>query len=193
MGILRKIRHTLPGAVGRKNFHGNLFDRFEGLDPLLRQANGLSLLDVGMSEGHIAYEFARRGARLIHGMDKHWDKVRFARRLFRDVPIPHGFWRTDLSKSGELPAVGTGELLEQYDLVLFLGVYHHIRKDMPQERLDALVDSLLDRTAKLIAVRTDQLPDFAPQIEKRGFELDYAAPKEKIGLLHVYRRSGAPV
>ena len=67
--MFRRLRRALGHRpLGRKNFQGNLFDRFEGLDRLFESAAGLRVLDLGMSEGHIAYEFARRGAALIHGL-----------------------------------------------------------------------------------------------------------------------------
>jgi hypothetical protein len=74
--------------------------------------------------------------------------------------------------------------------VLFLGVYHHLR--MPQARLDALVNDLLDRTQKLFVVRTNQLPDFGHRIEDPGFILEYEHPRQEVGLLRVYRRAEAP-
>lgn len=180
-------------TLGRKNFQGDLFDRFSGLDALFVEAPGRSVLDVGMSEGHIAYEFARRGARLVHGIEKHRDKVSFARRLFRDVPVEHAFWCADLVRTslGELSRQTRG-LRPRYDIVLFLGVYHHLRKRMSRKSLDATVDALLDRTETWFAVRTDALPEFTPQIESRGFALYYEAPREKVGLLRVYQRVAAP-
>ncbi len=194
MGVKRLLRALRGEAIGRKNFQGDLFDRFQGLDPLFERASGASVLDVGMSEGHIAYEFARRGATLIHGLEKHHDKVRFARRLFRDVPVAHRFWCVDLSRPTDLLAPGGGgddrsELRARYDVVLFLGIYHHLRKQMPQTRLDALLDALLEHAGTWFGVRSDALPDFASRIEAQGFGLDYEAPKEKVGLLRVYRRA----
>jgi len=182
--ILRALRGD---AIGRKNFQGNLFDRFQGLDVLLEQAAGASVLDVGMSEGHIAYEFARSGAGLIHGIEKHREKVHFARRLFRDVPIPHAFWCADLAATS-LSGLTAAGLHARYDIVLFLGVYHHLRKQMPRERLYALLDELLDRTETWLGVRSDDLPEFAERIETRGFAQSYEAPREKVGLLRVYHR-----
>lgn len=189
MRVKRILRALRGGAIGRKNFQGDLFDRFQGLDGLLERAPGASVLDVGMSEGHIAYEFARGGAGLVHGIEKHRDKVRFARRLFRDVPIPHAFWCADLARTSLGPLTeGEGGLLTRYDIVLFLGVYHHLRKQMPRERLDALLDELLTRTRTWFGARSDALPEFAAHIESHGFVQSYEAPRHKVGLLRVYRR-----
>ena len=184
------IRRALGGAaIGRKNFQGNLFDRFAGLDEMFGEAPEATVLDVGMSEGHIAYEFARAGARLIHGIEKHRDKVQFARRLFRDVPVDHVFWCADLARAslGSV-APGAGGLRARYDIVLFLGVYHHLRKQMSAARLSELLRELLDRAELWFVVRSDALPDFADQIEAAGFALHREAPRGKIGLLRVYRR-----
>lgn len=175
--------------LGRKNFQGNLFDRFEGLEALFESAPGLRVLDLGMSEGHIAYEFARRGAALIHGLEQHDDKVRFAARLFRDVPLEHAFLKADLAVSGPVFDARYGaSLLPQYDLVLFLGVYHHLRKEMARRDLDSLLASIAARAASRLAVRSDALPDFEDQILAMGFAREYEAPRGKVGLLRVYRR-----
>ena len=190
MGIANLFQRAIGRRpLGRKNFQGNLFDRFSGLDPLLERARGKSVLDLGMSEGHIAYEFARRGASTVHGLEQHRDKVRFAARLFRDVPVPNQFWRADLAISGERFEARYGsELLPRYDIVLFLGVYHHLKKQMDAGSLATLVDALVARAGTWFAARSDALPEFERRILGAGLVLDYEAPKEKIGLLRVYRR-----
>ena len=91
MGIAHSLKRALGLGLGRKNFQGDLFGRFQGLEPLFERAAGRSVLDLGMSEGHIGYEFARHGASAVHGLEQHRDKVRFAERLFRDVAIDTRF------------------------------------------------------------------------------------------------------
>lgn len=191
MGLTRQIQSALGlGGIGRKNFQGDLFGRFQGLDPLFRDARGRSVLDLGMSEGHIAYEFARAGAAHVHGIEQHRDKVRFAERLFRDVAIDTRFLRGNLAVSGAVFRERYGSrLLTRYDTVLFLGVYHHLKKEMKASDLDSLVDVIAALASSRLAVRSDALPEFEGRILDAGFVLDYEAPKEAIGLLRVYRNA----
>lgn len=190
MGIVQRVKRVLGLGIGQKNFQGDLFGRFQGLDPLFQRAGGCSVLDLGMSEGHIAYEFARHGALVVHGLEQHRDKVRFAERLFRDTAIDTCFLCADLSFSGPSFEARYGKaLLPRYDIVLFLGVYHHLKKEISETDLGSLVDAIAERSGKWLAVRSDALPDFEARILAAGFRLDYEAPKEAIGLLRVYERS----
>ncbi len=85
----------------KKTFSGHLFDRFSGLDPLFEQCADCSVLDIGSSEGLISHEFVRHGASLIHGFDLAKPNVKFAKRLFQDIPIKNHFTQTDLAVSPE--------------------------------------------------------------------------------------------
>ncbi len=189
MGLARRVQRSLGWGIGQKNFQGDLFGRLRGLEPLFERARGCSVLDLGMSEGHIAYEFARHGATTVHGVDQHRDKVRFAERLFRDIAIDVRFLCADLAVPGRrFEAMCNKDLHPRYDIVLFLGVYHHLKKLMTMDDLETLVDAICARTGSWLAVRSDALPEFEPRIRAGGFALDYEAPKEQIGLLRVYRR-----
>jgi hypothetical protein len=65
--------------------------------------------------------------------------VDFARRLFRDVPIEGRFIAANLALSGnEFEAKYGPFLLKQYDVVLFLGVYHHLKGQGPTECRSAI-------------------------------------------------------
>ncbi len=189
MGIARSLKRALGLGIGRKNFQGDLFGRFQGLEPLFERAAGRSVLDLGMSEGHVGYEFARHGAIAVHGLEQHRDKVRFAARLFRDVAIDTRFRVADLACSGpRFEARYGAQLRPRYDIVLFLGVYHHLKKEVRVEDLATLVDAIAARTERWLAVRSDALPEFEGRILDAGLRLEYEAPKTEIGLLRVYER-----
>ncbi len=192
MGFGRRLANALGLGLGRKNFQGDLFGRFQGLEELFALARGRSVLDLGMSEGHIAYEFARHGASAVHGLEQHRDKVRFAERLFRDVAIDTRFRVANLAVSGDVFDRRYGaDLDERYDIVLFLGVYHHLKKEMAAADLASLVDAITARAGEFLAVRTNALPEFEAHILERGLSLHYEAPREEIGLLRVYRRGAS--
>ncbi len=184
-------RLPAEGEIGKKNFAGNIFDRMRGLDFILAKCSGCNVLDIGSNEGLISYEFARNGARLIHGFERDGQMVSFAERLFRDVPIESRFIAANLAISGdEFEKQYQAVLLQQYDVVLFLGVYHHLKKQMPIEHLHNLVEVLLDKTKRWFVVRTKAIAEFESIILSRNFKLVHSSPsiKGKGGLLHIYQK-----
>src|SRR5262245_13007044 len=60
--------------------------RFYGLSDLLLRARGCSVIDIGMNRGHVAYDFAINGARLVHGCDIDGASVQAARHWFSELP-----------------------------------------------------------------------------------------------------------
>ncbi len=58
-----------------KRFAGSIFDRFTGLETLLERCQGLTVLDVGSCDGLVAYEFARHGAKVVHGFERDPDDL----------------------------------------------------------------------------------------------------------------------
>ncbi len=177
--------------TGTKNFKGSLWDRLRGLDFLFEKCRDSTVLDIACCEGLISYEFARRGARLAHGFERDVDRVNFSRRLFRDVPIENRFEKANLAVSGnEFANTFSDILLARYDIVLFLGAYHHLLKQMPQDDLDDLVVELLNRTERYFAVRTSKYPIFETLILSHGFALVHSPVFEDAGCgpLRIYER-----
>lgn len=187
--VRRFLKHL---RVRQKNFSGNIFDRLRGLDYVLARCAGCSVLDIGCNEGLIAYEFARNGIRIVHGFERDGHRVNFATRLFRDVPVESRFIRANLAKPGFEGQYGS-LLREQYDIVLFLGVYHHLRRQMPTEDLRELVTFLVDRAGEWFVDRGKALPEYESTLLSRGFRLVHSSPghKGKGGSLHVYSK-GSP-
>jgi len=178
-------------VVGDKRFAGNLFDRFIGLDFLLEKCSHCTILDIGSNEGLVSYEFARHGSKIIHGLEKSMSMVLFSKRLFRDLPVESEFYQADLSISGnEFIKKHQSVLLDEYDIVLFLGVYHHLKNQMKENDLHELVEVLLAKTKKYFGVRTNSLPEFESLILNKNFKLVHSLPKKNtgVGLLHIYEK-----
>ena len=185
-------RLTLRG-VGRKNFDGSLFDRFSGLQTLFDECRGRSVLDIGCSEGLLAYEFARRGASRVHGFDYDRECVWVAQRIFRDVPVDSAFFRADITRGLKAVARKHGGVpAEQYDIVLFLGVYHHLKRQMPSSALEELVGEILETSGTYLAVRTNLVDEIEGRILASGFRVVYRSPEpppvRNLGALRMYRR-----
>ena len=174
-----------------KHFTGSVLDRLRGLDPVLASCRDTKVLDVTSSDGLISYEFFRRGAALIHGIERNRFSLRIARYIFADVPIPSRFIEADLAiGSRSLDAAIGSQLLPSYDIVLFLGIYHHLIGQMSAESLEELVKFFMSRSTCWFVVRTDLMEPVAKLAAANGFSLHSVEPKKAdIGLLHVYIKS----
>ncbi len=101
--------------------------KWHALRPGLPEVRGLSVLDVGCSEGFFALELKRLGAARVVGVDPDPLRVRRARFaagvLGLDVDYVHA-------------GVANLEPLGRFDLVLALGLLYHVRS--PWDALQAL-------------------------------------------------------
>ena len=176
----------------RKRYAGNAFDRFEGLAPVLSQSAGATVLDIGCCDGLVAYEFARHGAAVVHGFELDEGDVLFARRLFRDVPVKSTFVAANLAiDSGSFTRLYSDVLLDRYDIVLFLGVYHHLEQQMSQDSLEAFVRLLADMTERAFVIRTNRLAAVDPLLREAGLVCTSEAQADRVGSLRVYEREAA--
>lgn len=200
MDQLRKLANRLSrwirGGSARyrksgvsKHYAGNLFDRFQGLEPVLQVAKGKTVLDFGCCEGLISYEFARAGCSLVHGFDIDGPLMKFAKTLFRNVPVTSSFVQQNLSVPfADFTRKYSALLLSRYDIVLFLGIYHHLEKQMSPEALCGVVEGLLSQTGTYFVARTGRLDAFEQLILNAGFDCISESPGGAVGLLRIYRR-----
>jgi len=124
--------------------------RFDGLGDLLLRAHGCSVLDIGCNRGHIGYEFAVNGARAVHGCDIYGPGIHAARQWFSELPhVQSKFEVVNLEEGpvGLTKAFGA----ENYDIVLFIGVLHKLKRVMELERLSELVSHLGTRALTYFA------------------------------------------
>ena len=91
--------------------------RFSGVIP--DRLEGKTVLDIGCNAGFYAMEMKRRGAERVLGLDtdeEYLEQARFAAEV-------NGL-RIEFRK---MSAYDVGELREQFDLVIFMGVLYHLR------------------------------------------------------------------
>jgi SAM-dependent methyltransferase len=119
-----------------------------GLRDLLLYAEGSSVLDVGCNRGHVGYEFYRNGATKVHGCDVYAPGVDCARQWFTELTIDSKFEVVDLTKGDHELRRFFGST--QYDIVLFVGVLHKLKRVMPVKELTDLVWSLGQRSSKYL-------------------------------------------
>ena len=118
--------------------------RFDGLSDLLLRARGSSVIDVGCNRAHVAYDFAQNGARLVHGCDIDAISIQCAKIWFSELPhCQSQFEVVDLEKGPSvLDVFGPGG----YDIVLFIGVVHKLKRVMDPKLLSQLIQNLAERS-----------------------------------------------
>ncbi|SHF57832.1 Methyltransferase domain-containing protein [Desulfacinum infernum DSM 9756] len=152
--LLRLIRHD-----GRSHYthdpssglYGKwpVSQRLSGLEPLLARASGLSVIDVGAAEGVIAREFLKRGAGSVHGFELDPSRVAIAQAICAEWDNGH-FRCGDLSDWDKFCESHQDLLQDHYDIVLYLGVHHHLPA---HSRMKAFL-GLLKLASRYFAIRT---------------------------------------
>lgn len=168
------------------NYSGNSFDRFYGLDILLENCKGKTVLDIGNSDGLVTYEFARNGAAACHGVDYDAERVKFCQRLFSGVPVNKNFKRMDLSNINSRRYLNEAGFFSKYNIVLFLAVYQKIEY-MGQTYMNNLMKFIESKTNDYLAIRTNsqQGIDYRPE----NFELIQSHDwYNGVGPLNIFKR-----
>ncbi len=144
-------------------------ERVLGLERVADRCRGKSILDLGAAEGVIARHFLERGAALVHGIERDEGRVRTAAGLCARFSTAE-FWQGDLGVWPAFTKRHAARLLERYDIVLYLGVHHHLPKD---GRLDTLL-GVADLASELLVVRTParvfREDDIGATLARRGFD-----------------------
>lgn len=172
----------LPGRLGDRTIEQQLI----GLDWLLENCAGKTVLDVGCAEGLISIELAKHGAVALHGVEIVAKHLTVARDLAGDLPITfeHG--------DGNEWAPS-----RRYDVVLLLSILHKFKD--PTERAAVFAkscdDILVFRTPPkyapaIVDWRSNfALHDIAAVFAAEGFKLQHGAHSGPLGeWVGIYRR-----
>jgi glycosyltransferase involved in cell wall biosynthesis len=156
--------------------------RLTGLETLLTKVRGCTVLDLGAAEGWIARSMLEAGARIVHGFELDESRVRTAAALCADYPGAQ-FRQADLSDWKSLRTRHSDVLLDSYDIVLYLGIHHHLA---PQARCKTLAAAASLANA-FFAIRTSPAlyaaDAIAPTLENAGFRLIESQPDNAANLL----------
>jgi SAM-dependent methyltransferase len=152
-------------VVPQRRVQGSHDNRLDGLFDLVLRARGCSVLDLGCNRGHVLFEMAANGARLVHGLELAPDAIELARAWFTEVDVASQFEVGDLTRGpSALEPFGDGN----YDIILKLATYHKIKRPpskpyadlgaraMSQEELSDLMRHLGHRTTKFFGFRADR-------------------------------------
>lgn len=124
-------------------------------DAIPRDLTGKTVLDIGCNAGFYSFEMKRRGAARVLGIDTDEHYLRQARFAAEVQDIDVEFRR--------MPVWDIAALHEQFDLVIFMGVFYHLRHpllalDLIHEHAakDLLLFQSMQRgSSELIAVDED--------------------------------------
>lgn len=169
---------------------GSQSDRLVGLDKLLGKAPGAKVLDLGCYMGWVAEAFAARGAAVVDAVDLYLPGVESTKALLAQHDANFRVEKCDLRGGYEALKMALPGY-ESYDIVLYLGLHHHLRRSLNKDTLDAFVSTLSNRTATYFALRTKEefFPDVETVLTSQNFALWDVTPKTNYaGRLSVYKR-----
>jgi 2-polyprenyl-3-methyl-5-hydroxy-6-metoxy-1,4-benzoquinol methylase len=121
--------------------------RMRGVGSLLvgGKVKGRCVLDAGCAEGRIALKFWKAGASLVHGVDIRNNAIRAAQNLIpKNAAIK--FWTNNIETMAE------EHMLPKYDIILFLGLYHHL----PKKIRDKVLCWLVGKCEVYFLIRTNE-------------------------------------
>lgn len=177
----------------RYGLHGKwpLEARLHGLEPALEASRDGTVLDLGAGDGAIARSFLDAGAALVHAFEFDAERVASGTRLIAPYD-GSAFRQGDLSSWPDFVARHGSELLPSYDVVLFLGLYHHL----PEATRRATLLGCAGLATEMFVIRTPERLYTGERLDlvlaRAGFELvGQTTDAERIGMggLHVFRRS----
>lgn len=133
---------------------------------------GWRALDIGCNAGFYSFELARRGADVLAiDHDEHYlAQARWAAEQFADLP--------GSVKISHMQVYDLARLDERFDLVLFMGVFYHLRYPLLG------LDIVAEKVRRLMVFQTLTMPGEGPppqapnmKMEERDLMLDPAWPK----------------
>ncbi|MFC1759104.1 class I SAM-dependent methyltransferase [Planctomycetota bacterium] len=113
--------------------------RLNGLQSFLETCSGKTILDLGAAEGAIALSCLTSGAKLVHGFELDRDRVTRAKQLCKAHPTNTEFRAANLDHWNKFLATNEDVLLNQYDVVCYLGLHHHLNPETRNDHLDAIL------------------------------------------------------
>ena len=164
-----KCHYTLAPELG---LYGKwpLADRYKDLDYIFDNCSEKTVIDFGCAEGVIALRCLEQGARMVHGLELEESRVNTAAGLCAGYPESHFFFHANLDDWQEIRDLASQVLLPQYDIVLYLGIQHHLA--CPQ-RLATLADAI-SMAGHIFAIRTTadvyHEDDIEARLSDAGFE-----------------------
>ena len=166
--------------------------RLHGLDSLLQETRGRTVIDFGSAEGLVAREFLLNGAARVDGFDVDAARIEDAKRLCSAFPAAE-FRVADLADWRGFRRSHAHIVDGSYDIVLYLGLHQHLP---PDSRLETL-SGALQVTRDYFAIRTSediyQTDHIDELLARAHFHLVSTAtrPEGHLGTARIYRKARA--
>lgn len=168
--------------------------RLDGISDLLFRANDASVLDIGCNRGLVSFEFANNGAARVHGCDYYEEGVRTANEIFADLmSVESKFKVVDLTGGPKAVTAAFGNA--KYDIVLFLAIYHKLKRQMKKDDLQALIQHLGVRATRYFAWRgaTPEDDEIEPALQKAGLtRIQFSRISTIVGPAAIWERNPMP-
>ena len=149
-----------------RTFLGSWPTRLNGLFDVGVSFADQRILDVGCNMGIVGYEVCKQGPAHYHGVELLETHCEIARSIFSAVPVDSAFHNLDVTDASMRKQV----LREDYDVVLYLAVHHHLIKKRGLARAEETARDLLARCRRSLIYRGDDFDAFAALADAAGFE-----------------------
>jgi len=185
-----KFHYTLAPDLG---LYGKwpLAERCKDLEYIFGHCRDATVIDFGCAEGVVARRCLEQGARLVHGLELEESRVNTAAGLCADWPDAHFFIHADLDEWDAIREPARQVLLPSYDIVLYLGIQHHLAR--PQ-RLATLADAVA-MAGRIFAIRTtaevyrqDRIEGLLLAAGFRELAFDKGAQRDGFGVARLFVR-----
>jgi len=176
--------------VGGRDGDRTVEQQMVGLEKVVSEASGKTVLDVGCAEGLISFEMAKAGAR-CYGVEVVPGHIAMANQLKRDLPCQFKVMDLNTADLSDLPDV---------DIVLMLAVLHKLKN--PERVCAALADLARDLCVirlppsgpVIVDARSQNVPqDIEAVMIGRGFELEAVVDTTMGEWLGYFRRPRATI
>lgn len=160
-----------------------------GIEKALQECPGKTVLDLGCAEGLISFEFAKAGAKHVHGIEVVRDHLDAAFQ-FRNT------YEMINKVSFQLSDIGMLKPEKQYDIVLALGVAHKLTDPSIAVRYAAesckdlcvIRTSAISKDGILRSKRYNGVCDLNQTMGQAGFKREHVAPGPRGETVYYFRK-----
>jgi len=172
----------------KKSFQGAWATRLEGLFDLTLEYADASILDVGCNMGIIGYEICKRKPVFFHGVEAMLLHSLVAKMVFQGVEVENRIERLDITAEKKRRKT----LLSGYDIIVYLAVHQHIRRQVGAAGAREVAADLFSRCRRSLVFRGPHLEEMSALALSNGFELKEIIDNSNVNPLALFQRSAGP-
>ena len=143
--------------------------RLNGLQSFMESCSGKTILDLGAAEGAIALNCLESGAKLVHGFELDPDRVSRATQLCKAHANIAKFRAANLDSWNDFLDANADVLLNQYDVVCYLGLHHHLNANTRNIHFEQILKMAKDTFVIRTPHETFEGDQLAQVIRSHGF------------------------